>query len=171
MLNVKVEQRANVKFLVKLDKTATDTYDLLRIVYGDDSLSRTQVFEGLKKFKEGSDWRRSPSWSSSHIENVKKIREIIRKNRYLSIRAIAELENIDKETVGQILHGSLQIKKIYAKMVPKLLTPKQKETRLNICVSILENIENYPKFLENVITCEELWFSQYDPETKRQSMH
>ena len=45
MLSVKVEQRANMKFLVKLGKTATGTYDLLRIVYSDDSLSRTQVFE------------------------------------------------------------------------------------------------------------------------------
>ena len=53
----------------------------------------------------------------------------------------------------------------------KLLTPEQKETRLSICVDILENIENDPKFLENVITCDESWFFQYDPETKRQSMN
>ena len=63
------------------------------------------------------------------------------------------------------------MKKVCAKMMPKLLTPEQKETRLNICVVILKNIENDVKFLENVITCDELWFFQYDPETKRQAMH
>ena len=52
MLSVNVEQRANVKFLVKLGKTSTETYDLLRIVYRDDSLFCTQVFEWFKKFKE-----------------------------------------------------------------------------------------------------------------------
>ena len=103
--------------------------------------------------------------------NVEKIREIIRKNRCLSIRAIAELVNIDKETVRQILHENLQMKKVCAKMVPTLFTPEEKETRLNICVDILENIENGPKFLENVLTFDESWFFQYDPETKRQSMH
>jgi len=42
---------------------------------------------------------------------------------------------------------------------------------MNICADILQNIENNPDFLENVITCDESWFSQYDPESKHQSMH
>ena len=56
-------------------------------------------------------------------------------------------------------------------MVPKLLTAEQKDTWLNICVDILENIENDPKFLKNGITCGDHVFFQYDPETKRQFMH
>ena len=51
-----------------------------------------------------------------------------------------------------------------------MFIPEQKDTRLNICVEILEYIENDPKFLENVITCDESWFFQYAPDTKRQSM-
>ena len=43
-------------------------------------------------------------------------------------------------------------------------TPEQKEIRMNICADILQNIENDPDFLENVITCDESWFFQYDPE-------
>ena len=94
------------KFLVKLGKTATETHDLLRIVYADDSLSRTQVFEWFKKFKEGREViednpRPGRQRTSKSDGNVKKIREIIRKNRCLSIRAIAGLVNIDKETVRQ----------------------------------------------------------------------
>ena len=45
MLNVNVEQRANVKFCVKLGKSATEMYDLLRKVCGDECLSRTQILE------------------------------------------------------------------------------------------------------------------------------
>ena len=41
----------------------------------------------------------------------KKIGEIVRQNRRLSIRAIAELINIDKETVRQILHNNFNMKK------------------------------------------------------------
>ena len=56
--------------------------------------------------------------------------------------------------------------------MPRLLTPEQKEIRMNICADILQNIENDPNILENVITCDESWFFfQYDPEGKRQSMH
>jgi hypothetical protein len=53
MLSVKVEPRVNVKFPAKLGKSATETYSLLMEVYGDECLSRTQVFEWFKGFKEG----------------------------------------------------------------------------------------------------------------------
>jgi len=56
-------------------------------------------------------------------------------------------------------------------MVPRLLTPEQMGIRMNICADILQNIENVPNFLENVINCDESWFFQYDPESKCQSMH
>ena len=52
MLSVNVEQHVNVKFCVKLGKSTTETYDLLKKVYGDECLSRTQVFEWFKRFKE-----------------------------------------------------------------------------------------------------------------------
>ena len=50
MSSVNVEQRVNVKFYAKLGKSATETYDLLRKVYGDECLSRAQVFEWFKRF-------------------------------------------------------------------------------------------------------------------------
>jgi len=53
MLSVNVDQCINVKFCVKLGKSATETYDLLKKVYGDECLSGTQVFNWFKRFKEG----------------------------------------------------------------------------------------------------------------------
>ena len=58
-----------------------------------------------------------------------------------------------------------------AKVVPKILNPQHKKHRVNCCAPILENIENYPDFFLNVITCDETWNFQYGTETKRQSMH
>jgi hypothetical protein len=43
MLSVNVAQRVNVKFCEKVGKSTTETYDLLKEVYGDECLSRTQV--------------------------------------------------------------------------------------------------------------------------------
>jgi len=53
MLSVNVEQHVNVKICMKLGKSATETYDLLKKVYGDDCVSHTHVFEMFKRFKEG----------------------------------------------------------------------------------------------------------------------
>ncbi|KAJ8950462.1 hypothetical protein NQ318_010340 [Aromia moschata] len=44
--NVKCsEQRVNLKFLVKLGKTFTEAYAMLKKLYGNECLPRTQVFE------------------------------------------------------------------------------------------------------------------------------
>lgn len=45
MRDDKIEQRINLKFLVKLEKSATESFCLLTDVYGDAVLSRTRVFE------------------------------------------------------------------------------------------------------------------------------
>jgi len=38
---------------VKLGKTVTEAHTMLKEVYGSECLSRTQVFEWFKRFKEG----------------------------------------------------------------------------------------------------------------------
>jgi len=88
-------------------------------------------------------------------ENVGKVARIVRGDRRLSIRAISELTNINKESVRQIFHDDLGMKTVCAKVVPKILTPEQKENRVKCCVDTLENIENDPDFFQNVITCDE----------------
>jgi histone-lysine N-methyltransferase SETMAR len=55
-------------------------------------------------------------------------------------------------------------------MVPKNLSEDQKLNREEMCQNFLEKIEADPDFLNSVITCDESWLFQYDPETKQQSM-
>ncbi|KAJ8942522.1 hypothetical protein NQ318_007251 [Aromia moschata] len=43
MLSVQMEQRVNLKLLVKLGKTFTETYTILKEVYENGCLSRTQI--------------------------------------------------------------------------------------------------------------------------------
>jgi hypothetical protein len=45
-MDVRFEQRVNIKFCVKLGKTATETLQLLRDAYGDEALKKA-----LKKAK------------------------------------------------------------------------------------------------------------------------
>ena len=117
-----------------------------RKFYGDECLSRIQVFEWFKRFKErreeiGNDQRPGRPSTSKTEAIIEKIGEIVRQNRRLSIREIAELINIDKEVIRQILHNNFNMKRACSKMALRLLTPDQKEIRMNICAVILQNIE------------------------------
>jgi hypothetical protein len=40
-----MEQRAAIKFCVKLKKTATETFEMLKSANSEECLSRTSVFE------------------------------------------------------------------------------------------------------------------------------
>nr|CAH7723476.1 unnamed protein product [Callosobruchus chinensis] len=79
-------------------------------------MSRTRVFEWHKRFSEGreeveDDERTGRPVTSRIEENIKKVNEIVRKDRRLSLRMISDLSNIDRETVRKILHEDLKMTK------------------------------------------------------------
>jgi len=83
MLSVNVEQHVNVKFCVKLGKSATEMYDLWKKVYSDKCLSCTQIFEWFKRIKErreeiGDDQCPSRPSTSQTDANIEKVGEIVR---------------------------------------------------------------------------------------------
>ncbi|XP_039314693.1 protein GVQW3-like [Solenopsis invicta] len=169
-----VEQRYAIKFCVKLGKSATETLPLIQQAFGSDCLSKSQVFRWHKSFKEGqeevTDEPRIGRPSTSRIdENVTRVRDCLNFDRRLSLQLIAETLNITKTTVFRIVTDDLNMKKVCAKLVPKVLTDAQKNMRVLRCQELLEMCENDPNFLNSVITGDESWIFEYDPETKRQS--
>ena len=54
-------------------------------------------------------------------------------------------------------------------MIPKVLSEYQKQQRFTVCQDITERLEAEPDLLNSVITGDETWIFEYDPETKRQS--
>ena len=76
----------------------------LKKVCDNECLCRTPVFEWLKRFKEGKeeigdDQRPCRPGTSKTDANTEKVGEIVTQNRRLSIRALTELIDIEKETV------------------------------------------------------------------------
>ena len=102
----------------------------------------------------GDDQRHGRPSTPKTDANNEEVGEIIRQNRRLSIRAAAELVNTDKENVGQILHNNFDTKKVCSKVVPRFLTPEQKENRITFVLTFFKTLKR-PKLLENVITCDE----------------
>ncbi|KAJ8953226.1 hypothetical protein NQ318_015804 [Aromia moschata] len=83
-------------------------------------------------------------------KKTQKIDKLTREDRRLSIRGLAEITGIDKECIRQILHESFKLCKVCAKMVPILLTPEQKESRMKICADVLNNMDTDPSLLGTV---------------------
>ena len=101
-------ERVNVKFLVKLKKSATETFQLLTEAYVEDCMSRARVFQWLKRFSEGresvkDDDRPGRPPTDVTDDNVEKARDVFRKDGMLGVRAVAEEVNLDRESVRRIL--------------------------------------------------------------------
>ncbi|XP_060523192.1 histone-lysine N-methyltransferase SETMAR-like [Cylas formicarius] len=145
-------------------------------VYKDDCLKKTAVYEWAKRFREGresveDDSREGAPSTSRTAQNVDRLRVRVLGDRRVSLRMLEDELGINKETIRQMLHEDLGMRKLCAKMVPKVLTVEQKELRLSICEDMISRIEEEGEdWMSNVITGDESWVFQYDPETKRQSM-
>jgi len=95
-----IEQRYAIKFCVKLNKSATETFASLTKAYGDATLSRTMVFKWHKAFKEGrenveDDPRSGRPITSTNDQNVEVVRAVMANDHRLSVRMIVEETGLD----------------------------------------------------------------------------
>ena len=97
------------------------------------------------------------------------MREIIRADRRLTIREVAEGVRIAFGTCQKILTEDLRMRRVTAKYVPRLLTAEQKDDRVSVCTDLRDRAQNDPNFMSSVITGDECWVYGYDPETKQMS--
>ena len=159
------EQRINLKFLVRLGKTPTEALKLLQEVYGDDTMSRTRLFEWHRRFKErkeeleGDQSSGRPSTSRTD-KNLERVKQKVRSDCSLTVTMIAD----------ELITEDLGMKKIWAKMILRLLNEGQKERPVQVSQDILEQLETELNLLNRRVTGDESWIFECDPFTKRQSL-
>ncbi|EGI68410.1 FLJ37770-like protein [Acromyrmex echinatior] len=129
-----MEQRAVIKFNVKLGKSASETFRSMQQVYGSQCLCRTVVFEWHKRFLEGRETLEDDKKSGRPIlvrtpEMIKKVRDFVANDRNASLKMMEEALNISRETIREtiriILHEDLGKTKVCAKFVPHTLRSDQ----------------------------------------------
>ena len=86
------------------------------------------------------------------------------------MRKIADTLKISKGSVFTILHESLGMRKLFSKWVPRLLTPDQKQQRVEDSERCLELFKRGKEnFLHRYVTMVETWIHHYTPQTKKSS--
>ncbi|GFU41914.1 HTH_48 domain-containing protein [Nephila pilipes] len=72
-------------------------------------------------------------------------------------------------SVFMIMTEDLKKKKLCARFVPHTLSTEQKEHRIASSEDLIATADEDPNFLKTIVTGDESWCLEYDPETKRQS--
>jgi hypothetical protein len=151
-----LEQRCATKFCIKLNENATETYEKLKEAYGEHAVSRAQVVPQSVEDEP----RSGRPCTSKTDENMTKLRALMRCDRRLTARMIASELNLNHQSIHNILTEKLSMRTICAKLFPKNLANEQKENRRNVCLDLIERIENDEHFFKDVITGDESWVLQ-----------
>jgi hypothetical protein len=146
---------------VKLGKSGPDICQMLQQAYGEVALKRSSVFRWGQRYREG---RKDPTdnkmlgcpstWRSD--ENIDRVHSLVLSDCRMTVQMIADELQIGRTSVHSILTGDLEMRKICAKIMPKLLTPEQKLRRKQCCID-WKALEERDAFLGMVITGDESW--------------
>jgi len=113
-----------------------------RKTYGNEALNRSNLFRWYSRFRDRKelveDDERGGRPKSTRTEvNIAAVADLVKNDRWIASRMIAESLNIPKTVVLQIPKEDLGKRKLCARFVPHCLTPEQREDRVTSCQDIV----------------------------------
>lgn len=171
----KIECRAVIKFLYLKKNTPTQIKTEMDSIYGKSAPSFSTIKFWVAELKRGrtslyDDERSGRPKTATSNDIVQKVHQLVLDDRRIKVREIAEAISISKERVCYILTQELNMRKLAARWVPRLLKSDQKQVRMNISEVLLKRFKrNKSDFLRRLITVDETWIHHFTPETKSQS--
>ena len=132
-------------------------------VYGREVVSRKYVYECFKRFREGKETTNdvshsgtpSTSWTQKLIENVRLIAEELGNSKDTANRSSAMIWVSGRSAPG-LCRTSLQT--------------SRRQNGWKLLETLFSTLYEDPLLLKNMVTGDETWCYQFDPESKWQSM-
>lgn len=90
------------------------------------------------------------------LQEIKKTEERTGDECQLSVRWFTEKLSVNHAAIHHVFIRELETRKYFAKFMTKNLTPGQRTNRKEVFCDLLEQIENDPLFLSNVIPRDEI---------------
>lgn len=173
---VKIEHRAVIKFLTKQGKSQKTIHEEMVAVYQGSAPSLSTVQKWSSEFKRGresieDDPRSGAPATACTGESIKEVEKLVLEDARIKVKMMAEITKLSTGTIHTILHDHLNLSKVSARWVPRMLTAPQKKVRIACCRELLEMCsENADGVMDRIVTGDETWVHHYDPESKQESM-
>ncbi|XP_070381694.1 histone-lysine N-methyltransferase SETMAR-like [Dermacentor albipictus] len=170
----RLEQRYCIKFCQNLGDSQVETIRKTKIAFGNGAKSSTQIKEWYNRCKDGrisveSEPRSGRPSSCRNDQVIAEVNAVLKQGCRLTTREIAEEVGIRNFSAHSIMTEDLAMKRVAAKFVPKLLTVKQKQLRVEVSQDMPDSTNSDPDFRNTIFPGDESWVYGYDPETKSQS--
>lgn len=174
------EVRSVIRFLTAKNFSASEIHNQICEVYGEHAMSVQMVRRWRVKFLEGResvhDQERSGRPSTSRQPDaIAAVQAIVDSDKRVTLDEIMDKlpPNIElsRTSIYSIMTEELQLTKVCARWVPRLLSDVHKERRKSSAQAFqqLFRAEGDDLFTR-IVTGDETWIHHFTPESKRQSM-
>ena len=166
--------RSVIKYLHLKGKSPLEIFQEMKNTYRDNGPTVFVVQYWVRKFKFGFPGVRDEVRSGRPVEaitekNVSKVKALVLEDRRITIKELIFQTKLSRGTIGRILHDHLNMSKVCARWIPRLLTDEMKAERKRCSAMLLEHFQSTPNFFDRLVTVDETWVYLYDPEMKYQS--
>jgi hypothetical protein len=120
--------------------TATETFQLIKLTYGDNAIFRTWDFEWYARENLEDDERSGQPTAVRTPDIIETVCELIQTDCRMTLRMMEVELEISRETICKILMEDLRKQKTCARFVPHCLTNEQKALRLTASLSRVYSI-------------------------------
>ena len=96
--------------------------------------------------------------------------ELVIQDSHVTYAQIEHETGLSSGTINVIIQKELCLRKLCARWIPHSLTLEQKSVRVDFCKIMLKRFDNgTSRAVSDILTGDETWIYNYDPETKQQS--
>jgi len=99
-------------------------------------------------------------------ESIQKVRKVINCNNLLNVCEVADEDGIYETTFHEILTENVNMHRVEAIFMPRLLSGNQKQNRGYVSKELVDRAVADDNLLNNIDTSYKTWDSEYDVETK-----
>jgi transposase len=163
-----------VAALARAGKSYTEIKNTADAAFGGKTLSKSVIYKILNKVKAGEtteDKRHlNPKKMKRPVDIIAAVAADVKADCRITCRDLATAHGVSFGTVHNILHEEQGLVKKSAQWVPKLLSPEQKEERVQICSEFVAAVNRSSMtMLDQIIMMDETMVSYHTPQMKRQS--
>jgi histone-lysine N-methyltransferase SETMAR len=153
-------------------KSPQETKEKLDKHYGESAPSIRMVYKWFQHFQSGqmsiNDAERSGCLVEATTPEIfDKTHAMVMDDTRVKVQKIASAVGISNERVHNILHQHLNMRKLSARWVPRLLTVDQKQNHVRCSKENLQLFQqNLQHFRRHFFTVDEPWIHHHTPETQ-----
>ena len=171
------EFRSVIKFLLNLNKSNKEIFEMLSEGYGNNLPHKTTIYRMINEFKHGGRTDVHNQKSTGRPQEIdcnkafKKIESLIECDRRIGVSELALELNVSYGTCQSLLKD-MGYRKLNSRFVAMILTPEMKKCRLEACQENLNLLhEHGPSFLKSLLTEDETSLSLFLPRSGKQNKY